>query len=155
MGRNANILLNVPPTRDGVFHDVDARRLAEFAAKLRETFSDDHAARAKIMRTNEGIEVQLRKPASIGMIVLRERIERGQHVSKYRVEARVDGAWVTVSRGTTIGQKKIDRFAAVAAERVRVVIEKSTAPARLGEMSVFSQARQASRTNPSEALRAS
>ena len=44
---NANLLLNVPPTREGLFHEADVRRLAEFGTRVRETFAIDHAARAE------------------------------------------------------------------------------------------------------------
>jgi len=137
VGRNANLLLNVPPTREGLFHETDARRLAEFGARVRDIFSADHAAHARIRRTAQGIELDLREPSSVGTIVLREQIERGQTVSRYRVEALVGGAWVTASRGTTIGQKKIDRFAAVTSDRWRVVAEESVAPPRLRDAGLF------------------
>ena len=34
VGRNSKLLLNVPPTRDGLLHDVDVARLAGFQARL-------------------------------------------------------------------------------------------------------------------------
>ncbi len=137
VGRNANLLLNVPPTRDGLFHETDARRLAEFGAKLGETIAVDHAENAKVRRTNDGVELELRSPESIGMIVLREQIARGEFVCRYRVEAQVGGEWRAVSRGTTIGHKKIDRFAATATNRVRVTIEDSNGPVRLETPGLF------------------
>jgi alpha-L-fucosidase len=137
VGRNANLLLNVPPTREGLFHEADARRLAEFGARMREVFTDDHAARARVRRTSGSIELELRAAAPIGMVVLREQIERGQSVSRYRVEAFVNGAWSVVSRGTTIGHKKIDRFGAVTSDRWRVVVEDSIGPVRLGATGLF------------------
>jgi alpha-L-fucosidase len=143
VGRNANLLLNVPPMREGLFHEADARRLAEFGARLRDVFADDRSAGARVRRTADRIEVALRAPASIGMVVLREQIERGQSVSRYRVEALVNGSWSAMSRGTTIGHKKIDRFAAVTSERWRVVVEESAGPARLGDVGLFAHERPA------------
>ena len=70
---------------------------------------------------------------------MREQIEHGQTVARYRVEALVNGAWSVVSRGTTIGHKKIDRFAPVEAGRWRVVIEESTGPVRLGDVGLFAR----------------
>ncbi len=126
-----NLLLNVPPTREGLFHEADVKRLAEFGAKLRETFAIDHAAHAKVRRTNDETMFDLGAPAPIGMVVLGEQIEHGQTVARYRVEAMVNGAWMTASRGTTIGHKKIDRFAAVTSDKWRVVVEESIAKPRL------------------------
>ena len=137
VGRNANLLLNVPPTREGLFHEADARRLAEFGTRMRKVFADDRAAAARIGRTKEGVELDLRESVPIGMVVLREQIERGQAVSRYRVEALVNGAWSAVSRGTTIGHRKIDRFAAVTSDRWRVVVEESLWQPRLGDVGLF------------------
>lgn len=137
VGRNANLLLNVPPTREGLFHEADVARLADFGRRTRELFADDRAPRAHVRRIAGGVELELREPAAIGMAVLRERIEHGQAVSRYRVDALVGGAWSTVSRGTTIGAKKIDRFAAVTSDRWRVVVEESAAPARIGDVGMF------------------
>lgn len=137
VGRNANLLLNVPPTREGLFHEADVARLADFGRRARELFADDRAARARARRIAGGVELALREPAPIGMAMLRERIEHGQAVSRYRVDALVAGAWSTVSRGTTIGRSKIDRFAPVTSDRWRVIIEESAVPPRLGDIALF------------------
>jgi alpha-L-fucosidase len=137
VGRNANLLLNVPPTREGLFHEADVARLADFGARRRELFFDDHASRARVRRTADSVELELRESASIGMVVLRERIERGQAVSRYRVEFQMNGAWTVASRGTTIGRTKIDRFIPAHADRVRVAIEESTGGAQLAEPGLF------------------
>ena len=138
VGRNANLLLNVPPTRAGLFHEADVARLADFGARRGELFSNDHGARARVRRTSDGVELELREPAPVGMVVLREEIERGQSVSRYRVEVHMNGAWSVASRGATIGRSKIDRFAAQTTDRVRVVIEESAGTARLGAVGLFS-----------------
>lgn len=137
VGRNANLLLNVPPTREGLFHEVDASRLAEFGARVRDVYAENHAARARVRRTAGGVELTLHAPASVAMVVLRERLDRGQAVSRYRVEAFGNGAWVPVSRGTTIGHKKIDRFAAVTSDRWRIVVEESARRPELGDIGLY------------------
>ena len=44
VGRNSKLLLNVPPTRDGLLHETDAARLAGMRERLRALFRDDLAA---------------------------------------------------------------------------------------------------------------
>ena len=138
VGRNANLLLNVPPTREGLFHEADVVRLADFGARRGELFSRDHGARAQVRRNNDGVELELREPAPVGIVVLREQIEHGQAVSRYRVELRTNGVWAVASRGTTIGRSRIDRFTVVTADRVRVVIEEAVGTVRLGTVGLFS-----------------
>jgi alpha-L-fucosidase len=45
VGRNANLLLNVPPDQRGLLHAADVKRLAAFGERLRKTFDTNHAER--------------------------------------------------------------------------------------------------------------
>src|SRR5262249_56639193 len=47
VGRNAKLLLNVPPTRDGLLHTTDVARLAAFRSQLDTLFATDLAAGAR------------------------------------------------------------------------------------------------------------
>jgi len=49
-------------------------------------------------------------------------------VARYAVYGSVDGAWRELTRGTTIGHRKLDRFEAVPVRRLRVVVEEAIAP---------------------------
>ena len=69
---------------------------------------------------------------------LREDIARGQSVAAYRLEGRVDGAWRVLSRGTTIGHRKLDRFAPVAITGARLQIEDAVGPVALLPVRLFS-----------------
>ncbi|HEX9085816.1 MAG TPA: alpha-L-fucosidase, partial [Gemmatimonadaceae bacterium] len=41
VGRNGKLLLNVPPTRDGLLHSTDVARLTQFRARLNSVFEHD------------------------------------------------------------------------------------------------------------------
>ncbi|TAK17760.1 MAG: alpha-L-fucosidase [Acidobacteria bacterium] len=131
VGRNSKLLLNVPPTKEGLLHDVDVERLTGMRAKLNEAFLTNLASGRKVKWTRTGAttaeaEVDLRKDESIGIIELRERIERGQTIARYRVDVATDAGWQTASKGTTIGYKRLTRLASpIMARRVRVVIEEA------------------------------
>ena len=64
-------------------------------------------------------------------VVLAERLEEGQNVRAYRVEAWAQNTWRTVAHGSTIGHKKIEVFPALSTTKVRVVVEKSIALRRI------------------------
>jgi alpha-L-fucosidase len=51
-------------------------------------------------------------------------------VARYVLEGSDGGAWRVLSRGTTIGFRKLDRFEPVAVRRVRLRIEDAVAPPR-------------------------
>ena len=129
VGRNGKLLLNVPPTRDGVLADADVASLAGFRDRLDASFAHDLAAGARREWRVTGaraatLALDLARPATVGVVWLGEDIARGQRVSGYVVNgAGVDGVWRELSRGTTIGYAKIDRAAPALVRRVRVTVE--------------------------------
>jgi alpha-L-fucosidase len=133
VGRNGKLLLNVPPTTEGLLHSTDVARLIGMRAALDEMFEVNKAARSKQRFRLTGarsaeLMVELPRAESVSVIRLGEDITRGQVVAAYRVEgAGSDGVWKPVSRGTTIGYAKLDRFPAVSAQRLRVTIDDAVA----------------------------
>jgi alpha-L-fucosidase len=125
VGRNSKLLLNVPPTPEGLFHATDLRRLAEFGEARHWLFAWDGAtgAERRIERDGRMISLALTGPATFDVVCLEEDIQQGQVVSAYRVEANISGSWRTVSRGTTIGHRRLDRITPVTATGVRLIIE--------------------------------
>jgi alpha-L-fucosidase len=125
VGRNANLLLNVPPTRDGLLHEADVAQLTAFGDKLDAMFGTDLAAGARVAKSSRGVTLTLPNPVQFDVVDLREAIEQGQTVARYRVDAWSDGRWATISRGTTIGHRKLDRVTPTRTDRVRVVVEEA------------------------------
>jgi alpha-L-fucosidase len=140
VGRNSKLLLNVPPTPDGLLHDTDVRRLAEMRNRLGAMFRQNVAAgRTPAWRAtgprSAVAEVALVGARTLGMADLREDISRGQEVARYVLEGFVGGTWRVLSRGTTIGYCKLDRFAPTETQRVRLTIEDAVdtpRPVRIG-----------------------
>ena len=134
VGRNGKLLLNVPPTRDGLLHEVDVARLAGMREQLATRFAQDLAAagrrpawRATGARTAE-LELDLGRTATVSTARLEEDIARGQRVARYALHgAGDDGAWRELARGTTIGYAKLDRFEPAGVRRVRLTIEDAVA----------------------------
>jgi len=152
VGRNSVLLLNVPPNRRGLLPDPDVERLREFRAALNRTFAEDlaqgkpvaadsaepgHGAEKAVdgrpstyWRPREGsltptLEIDLGPPTSFNIALLQEFIAEGQRIEAYRLEAWDGTAWKEVVRGTTVGHKKLDRFPAVTARRVRLTVLQS------------------------------
>ncbi len=157
VGRNSLLLLNVPPTNEGLFHETDVKRLAEFRKRLDQLFRHDLArgksATASVTRggdrkygpkaaldgnpktywaTDDGVtrgwlEVDLGAETRIGIAEMREPIALGQRVRRYHLDYEDGGEWKRFSEGTTIGHKKLDRFPAITARKVRLVIDDARA----------------------------
>jgi alpha-L-fucosidase len=167
VGRGANLLLNVPPDRRGLFHEIDVQRLRELGRRLNATFGTDLArpavATASSTRgtsprfaasmvndgdpstywaTDDGqttgsVELTLPAPATFDRVVLQEAIALGQRVRQWRVEAEIDGSWTRAGEGTSIGHKRILRCSRVTARRVRVTIVSARACPTLATVGIY------------------
>lgn len=127
VGRNSKLLLNVPPTRDGLLHDIDVERLAGMRAKLDDMFRIDVAKNNRLADAS----IDLRRETTISISELREDIANGQTIAGYKIEGSIDKTtWQTLATGTTIGYCKLDRFAPVSVRYVRLTITDSAAPPR-------------------------
>jgi alpha-L-fucosidase len=132
VGRNAKLLLNVPPTKDGLLHETDVSQLGLFRRELDVMFADDAAAGRRVAwRTGDKTataEVELSRSQPIGIIRIEENIALGQTIANYVVTGSDGGEWRELASGTTIGYARLHRFEPVAVRRVRVTIEEAAAP---------------------------
>ncbi|MGJ7903859.1 alpha-L-fucosidase [Lysobacter sp. 1R34A] len=165
VGRNSKLLLNVPPTREGLFHATDAANLAAFGqrrqamfaggnllapARVRASASADGHAPARVLDgeaesywspaadvRNGWIEFELDREIEFDLLCLQEAIAHGQHIANHRVEYWRDGGWRPFAWGTTIGYKRLERFDPVRARRVRVSIEYAYDTPRLATVALY------------------
>ena len=77
------------------------------------------------------------KPVTFDRALTMEWLNDGQHVEKYAIEAWQNVAWKQVAQGYAIGHEKIDRFAPMTANRVRLHILSSTGAAHIREFQLF------------------
>ena len=145
VGRNSKLLLNVPPTREGLLHDTDVARLAAFRERRGTMFARDLAAGSHPAWRTTGdrratVDLELDAPATISLVRLEEPIARGQAVARYTLYGATDGEWQPLARGTTIGYAKIDRFAPARVRRVRLAIEDAIAEPALVAVKLFATA---------------
>jgi alpha-L-fucosidase len=66
-----------------------------------------------------------------------ERLDEGQNVRRYSIQAWDGRAWKIVAEAQAIGHMKIDRFPPVTAQRVRLNILSSVGVARIREFELF------------------
>ena len=129
VGRNSKLLLNVPPTPEGLLHTADAASLTGMRERLQAMFKTNLATGRNTVSLDGRVrQVDLPTPSALGFVRLSEDIVRGQTVAKYSVTGFDGTSWVDLSSGTTIGYAKIDRISsAVAIRRLRVTVSEATA----------------------------
>jgi alpha-L-fucosidase len=155
VGRNCNLLLNVPPDRRGLLHENDVKSLLAFRKLLNAEFKKDIAL-GKVVKASsfrgKGYEasnvtdddpetywatkdsesggdiiIDLGEATEVNRILLQEYIKLGQRVQEFEVSAFNNGTWNKVMEGTTIGYKVIRKFPLVNASKIKITISKSKA----------------------------
>ncbi|HOW63883.1 MAG TPA: alpha-L-fucosidase, partial [Verrucomicrobiota bacterium] len=161
VGRNSVLLLNIPPDRRGRIADPDATRLREFGAFVRELSAQDFLADATLTassrkdelhherflcdqkldtswspgegQTTGSVEFDLGQNRTFNGVRLQEDIASGERVQAYHVDIQEGGQWRTITAGQVIGHKQLRRFPKVSAHKVRLVIDKASAPPIIAE----------------------
>jgi alpha-L-fucosidase len=142
VGRNSVFLLNIPPDRDGLISDADVRSLRGWRRLMDGTFGVDLTAGAFRRDSGMTTEIHFRGEggdyaASFDVLMLQENIQVGQRVERWVFEAEDHGDWVQVASGTTIGYKRLVRFPAVKASRVRLRILSSRLDPVIGKIGLY------------------
>jgi alpha-L-fucosidase len=155
VGRNSNLLLNVPPDKRGLLNEKDVASLLAFRELREKEFANELAEGKKASasgsrskgyaasnvndgdngtfwtttddQTTGNVEIELGSETEVNRIVLQEYIKLGQRVQEFRVEAFSEGEWKPILEGTTIGHKVIRKFPTINASKIRVSITKSKA----------------------------
>ncbi|RAI99361.1 alpha-L-fucosidase [Chitinophaga skermanii] len=166
VGRNANLLLNVPVDRRGLIHANDSTRLMEFRKILDATFKTNVALRMRTTATSTRISKEISpihltdgnpgtywapvdgvkqpsillsnyKPVEFNRIVLREYLALGQRVKSFKVEVLEGKTFKTVAEGTTIGHKRIFVLPNINTRQVRVTILDAKATPIISEIELY------------------
>jgi len=118
VGRGANLLLNVPPDRKGRIGDQDSAALMGFK-KLR----DQSFNKVYVQCNSENTVINFENLMRANCIVLKESLNRGQKVSRFRIRVVDSNNNSEELRGTTIGSKRIVTFSTRVLKRLYLVIE--------------------------------
>ena len=133
-------MLNVPPTLEGKVHPIDSLRLREFGEYLHNAFDKNFVKDGegvKKIEAGESVTYKVNCGSKVNCVMLQENIAKGQRVEKFRVELLINGQWMTVGRGTTIGYKRLLRFSATAAEEIRVTVEECRRTSEILQVGLF------------------
>jgi alpha-L-fucosidase len=169
VGRNGNMLLNLPPDTRGLIPDNQVANLRLMAQVIGETFARNLAAGATVTAdsstpANEPakaldgdldswweaapgakqatITLTLPSRATFDVVSLQEAVDkRGQRIESFEIDVRDGSGWKTVDAQTTVGHKRLLRLAApVTTDQVRIRILSARLEPTLAEIGLFKQA---------------
>ncbi len=154
IGRNAILLLNFPPNRNGVIEELDATRAIESHKRISKMLENNLAKGAKVTaksvyseetrpenvtdgsydsfyaasenEKNAELLITLNEETSFNVFEISEVFELGERVTSFALYNGDSGK--LIAEGTSIGRKKILRFSTETAKNLRVVINALTMP---------------------------
>ena len=112
----------------------DVSRLGEWGREIKRRFENPLAE-----TSGDGtiLELNLPQKETVNQIIIQENIKKGERVRSYVLESEQNGSWVQICEGSCIGHKHIQRFDPISAQRLRLVIQESTAQPQIKNFSVF------------------
>ena len=138
VGHGGNLILNVPPNRKGLIDPLDSAALMDFKKIRDNAFANNLFKNAKLLYTNNSVEVHLDKPVLFNSIMLKEKISLGQRVVKFEISGGNDlKQFQPITQGTTIGHKRIIQFPTQNIRYIRVKFAEYKAKPILSDISGY------------------
>jgi len=165
VGRNANLLLNVPVNRDGLIHPADSTRLMEFRKYLDGAYKTNLAKGKKItgIRTrgerfgtgnlidgnpdtywscqdgvkNAAFTIDFGKPTEMNRIVLQEYLKLGQRTKLFTILYWDGEKYKLLDDYTTIGHKRILTFSTIKTSKLQFYFAETWVPPTISEVGVY------------------
>ncbi len=128
-GRGSVLLLNCTPNTSGEVPTEDQSRYRELGEAIEHNFGHPVAAVKNV--TGELVELDLGGPRQINCADLWEDYQLGHRIRAYVIEGRAGDTWIPLSTGTAVGRRKLDFFASVTVDRVRVRVTRSVGTSTL------------------------
>jgi alpha-L-fucosidase len=165
IGQNSSLLINFPVDTRGLIPDSDVQAIMELAAKIKLDFSTNLAAGATLKASStrgeafsaahlldqnynsywapaEGqqaatVVVDFGKKIEFNRLLIQEYVNLGQRVSAFSIEKEVNGVWLPLAEGTTLGYKRILRVADTEAQRIRIHFKDGKGMPLISELGVY------------------
>jgi alpha-L-fucosidase len=130
VGRNTNMLLGVVVNDKGLVPEVDVNRMKEFGNQLKKDFSKPLG---KIAGKGKSFEVKFASPQSLSSVVIMEDIRQGERVQEYQLFGMQKGSWILISKGTSVGHKRIELVNGIY-DGIKLSVLKSVGTANIRQM---------------------
>lgn len=147
VGRNGNLLLNIPPDMRGKIHPNDSLALLNFKAKrdsffgkklkvnpeniwvngkksnqAKKLFDGNNSTflKSEAMENKLTVELSLSKKTANKGLLLREYLADGQTINSFEIEGFDGQNWIPITKGTTIGNRRILKYNSLNISKLRI-----------------------------------
>ncbi|MET2984453.1 alpha-L-fucosidase [Aureibaculum conchae] len=135
VGRNSTLIMGLTPNPDGLLPESDVQRLKEWGDEINRRFLEPIATTSGEGNT---IELKLGAPTTINHVIIQEDIQFGERIRKYELEVKVNGKWIVISKGESVGHKRIEKFDNIKVSRIRLKVLASDKKPKVKNFSVYS-----------------
>ena len=150
VGGNSTFLLNIPPTREGLIHEADVKRLGELGEYLKKAFSenilpfaklscdsafedfsienvinDDYESSYSSDTPTAEITIKLDKALPLGCLVIKENILKSQRIESFSVDVHTGSGFKEIFTAHTVGYKRIVPLEGIKTDTLRIRITDS------------------------------
>ncbi len=140
VGCNSVLLLNIPPDKRGLIHEVDVQRIKELSEYINKTFANNYVENGNQVwkaEIGQSKEYNVKANAMVNTFLIQEDIAKGQRVEDFLVEVYSNGAWQYAAEGTTVGYKRLLRFSDCTPEKIRVTVRSTRATANITNVGLY------------------
>jgi alpha-L-fucosidase len=131
VGYGSNLLLNVPPDRDGLLDASDSKRLLEMSAEIEKRFSSPFPG--KVEKDGKDFLVDFGQEISFDHLRIQENLKEGQQIDGYGIF--IPGSDEPFSQGATVGSQKIHAFKSITGSKI--VIRTNSSEAEITNVQAF------------------
>lgn len=134
VGRGALLLLNASPDTTGLIPSEDMKLYKQFGDEINRRFEKSLASTSG---KGESVELKFEKASRIDHVVIQEDIVFGERVREYIIEGQSGDKWIEITKGTSIGYKRIERFDAAEVSAIKVRFTRFSYPPVIKNLSVY------------------
>ena len=124
VGRGCVLLLNATPDTSGLIPASHMQRYTELGAAVRR-FSTEPKGETRGQSAH--LELRWNKPTTVSHVVMQEDIREGHTVRAFVVEGLTGGQWRLLAGAASMGYKRIECFAPVTVDALRLRITERVA----------------------------
>ena len=134
IGRNSTLIIGLTPDDRGLLPEPDVARLKQWGAEINRRFE-------KPIATTQGqgdiVTINLNQPTLINHAIIQEDIRYGERVRSYVLEGKVDGQWIQIAKGMSIGHKRIEKFEQESVTEIKLRVIRSSQEPIIRQFSIF------------------
>ncbi|WP_373837495.1 alpha-L-fucosidase [Bacteroides heparinolyticus] len=134
VGRNAVLVVGLTPDPSGLLPQTDVERLTEWGKEIQRRWGQPLAT---VKGNKKQLIIQCPAPQEVHAYRIKEDLSRGERIRRYKLEAKVDGHWVKVADGESVGYQRLETIPTIRVKELRLTVTEAIASPVILDFSIF------------------